>query len=209
MSVYQGANLAWQLGGDAALVLELAKGADALVLVECRTKDNRPIDVRAILGPDWWVGQNLRSAALSGTAIAIRKGGTVKRRRLAGLFRLVRISGPGRGVQARYLRAVPIRDSEGNATLFGAHIPLASTGQQGEALGVVHDTWRSTKGRKLLFADGNSRPDAFAANVSAPNHDGDGVVVWVWSRGWELVRVSWRKRRGSDHAVGALRTDRQ
>lgn len=207
MSVYRGVNMAWQLGGDAQLVRDMAAGADALVLVECRTKDNKPIDIRGILGPDWWVGQNIRTAALSGTAIAIRKRGTVKRRRLVGLLRLVQVSGPGRDVQARYLRSVPIRDSQGNATLFGVHIPLASTGQQGEALGVVSDTWMATKGRKLLFADCNSAPAAFAANVTAPHHDGDGVVVWLWSQGWENVRVFWKKRKSTDHKVGTLRTD--
>ena len=206
MSVYRGANLAWQLNGDARLVRELASGADALVLVECRTKDNQPINIKGILGDPWWVGQNTRTAALSGTAIAIRKGSTVKRRRIDGLLRLVQISGPGRKVQARYLRSVPIRDEHGNATLFGAHIPLASTGQQGEAIGVVSDAWRLTSGRKLLFADCNTQPAGFAADVTAPNHAGDGVMVWLWSHGWSNVRVKWRQFRGSDHKVGTLRT---
>ena len=207
MSVYRGANLAWQLDGDPTLVRDVAVGADALVFVECRTKDNEPIDIRGILGPGWWVGQNLTNAALSGTAIAIRKGGAVKRRRLVALMRLVQVSGPGRDVQARYLRSVPIHDDQGNATLFGVHIPLESAGQQGEAFGVVHDTWRSTSGRKLLFADCNTSPAGFAADVTAPHFAGDGVMVWLWSHGWENVRTHWRTRQGSDHKVGTLRTD--
>lgn len=207
MSVYRGVSLAWHLGGDTTLVRRVAEGSDALVFLECRTKDNEPIDIRAILGPGWWVGQNLTNPALSGTAIAIRKGGPVKRRRLAALLRLVRISRPGRKVQARYLRSVPIRDEQGNATLFGVHIPLASTGQQGEALGVVCDEWRSTKGRKLVFADGNTAPAAFAANITAPNFSGGDVMVWAWSHGWTNVRTHWRTRRSTDHKVGTLRTD--
>lgn len=202
MSRYEGANMAFQLGGDARLLRELAEDADALLLVECRTKDNQPIDVKAILGPDWWVGQNLRNAALSGTAIAIRKRGPVKRRRIAALLRLVRVSGPGREVQARYLREALIRDEDGPATLMAVHIPLTSTGQQDEAVDVVHDTWRTTPGRKLLFADCNGRPARFAATVTAPHFSGEGVMVWLWSEGWEGVRVLWRKIRGSDHAFG-------
>lgn len=204
---YDGANLAWQMGGDARLVRELAARSDALVFVEARTHDNQPIDIKAILGPNWWVGQDLRNAATAGTAIAIRKGGPVKRRRLVGLLRLVQISGPGSKVQARYLRSVPISDPEGNATLFGVHIPLASTGQQDEAIAVVGEAWRATSGRKLLFADCNTDPAGFAADVTAPHHDGDHVMVWLWSRGWENVRAYWRTRRGSDHNVGTFRTD--
>lgn len=208
MSRYDGANLAWQMGGDARLVRELAWHSDALVFVEARTRDNQPIDIKAILGDGWWVGQNLRNAALSGTAIAIRKGGSVKRRRVVAAYRrLVQISRPGRKVQARYLRAVPVRDPDGNATLIGGHIPILSTGQQPEAIAAVGHFWRSTKGRKLGFFDCNSRPAGFAAEVTAPNHDGDGVMVWLWSRGWSDVRVFWRKRRGSDHKTGTLRTD--
>lgn len=207
MSVYRGANLAWHLGGDPTLVRDVSFGADALVLVECRTKDNQPIDIKAILGNDWWVGQDLRNAAIAGTAIAIRKRGPVKRRRIVALLRLVQISGPGRSVQARYLRSVPIRDTEGNATLFGVHIPLESTGQQYEAVAVVEDAWLRTKGRKLLFADGNSRPATFAKNIAAPHFSGGDVMVWAWSRGWDNIRVAWRKRSFTDHNVGTLHVD--
>ena len=79
-------------------------------------------------------------------------------------------------------------------------------GQQAEAIGVVHDVWRGQGGRKLLFADCNTRPAGFAADITAPHHDGNGVMVWAWSRGWEDVRVSWHDEKGSDHKVGTVRT---
>lgn len=208
MSTYEGANLAWQLSGDARLLHVLAEDADVLALVECRNKANEPVDVRATLGPAWSVAQNTRTAALAGTAIALRRGGPVKRRHVAIAFRrLLQVSRGTSRVQARYVRTLPIRDTDGPATLFVVHIPLASTGLQDEALAELGHLWRRTKGRKLLFADGNISPAALAAAIGAPCHDGDGVMVWCWSRGWARVRVSWRKRRGTDHKVGRLCTD--
>lgn len=206
MSVIGGANLAWQVGGDARLVRELAEDKDALVLVECRTKDNEPVDVRAILGSDWSVSQNLRNAALSGTAIAIRKRGRIRRRRVThALRRLVQISRGASDVQARYLRAVPLRDENGPFALMGAHIPIKSTGQQDEALGVVTEVWRATSGRKAIFMDGNGRPSLVAATVTAPHYSGDGVMAWGWSHGWSDARVFWHAMRGSDHKAGTFR----
>lgn len=208
MSTYEGANLAWQLGGDARLLHVLAEDADVLALVECRTKANEPVDVRDALGDGWSVAQNTRTAALSGSAIALRKGGSVKRRRVVETLRRLRqVSRGTSDVQARYVRTMPIRDADGPATLFVVHIPLVSTGLQAEALAALEHLWRTTKGRKILFADCNSRPAGFAATIGAPHHSGDGVVVWCWSRGWSNVRVSWRKRKGSDHATGRLCTD--
>lgn len=206
MSAIGGANCAWQLGGDRRLILELADGKDALVLVECRTKDNQPVDVAAILGPDWSVSQDLRSAARSGTAIAVRKRGRIRRRRAVGAFRrMVQISRQASDVQARYLRAVPLRDEHGPFTLMGGHIPLKSTGQQDEALEVVEATWRRTRGRKAIFMDGNARPAIVAGTVTAPHFSGDGVMVWAWSKGWGAVRVFWHAIRGSDHKTGTFR----
>lgn len=208
MSTYRGANLAWQLGGDRRLVRDLADGADALVLVECRTRDNCPVDVRAILGDRWLVRQNMRSPALSGTVIALRKGGSVKlRRNSPQRARLVRINTSGNGVQARYLRSIPVTDSQGDAMLFGAHMPIRSTGKQDEAVAAIRTEWRAIGGRKLMFADGNMRPAAFAEEVTIPHFDGNGVMFWGWSKGWPDVDVTWRQDDGSDHKTGTFRAE--
>jgi len=204
--VFGGANLAWQLGGDARLILELAEKHDALALVECRTKDNEPIDVAAILGPDWWVSQDVTDGATAGTAIAIRKGGKVKRRRIAAAYRaVVRISSGNSRVQSRYLRAAPIRVGWKRATLMAAHIPTRSSGKQDEAIAVVTKVWRSIRGRKLIFMDGNNAPREVAERITAPNFDGNGVMVWAWSKRWASVRVFWHRVKGSDHRTGTAR----
>lgn len=202
---FGGANLAWQLGGDARLVRELASLHDALVLLECRTKDNEPIDVQEILGPGWWVMQDTSDGSRSGTAIAIRKRGKVKRRRIAHLWlRFNQISAGNSRVQARYLLAVPVKVGRKRTTLLGAHIPTRSSGKQAEALVAVRRAWRSIGGRKLIFMDGNGEPSAVAETVTAPHFSGNGVMVWSWSQGWEGIRVSWRTVTGSDHRTGSL-----
>lgn len=207
MDRYEGANLAWQLGGDARLVRELARDADVLLLVECRTKDGKPVDVKAILGDDWRIWQNLRNDALAGTVIALRKGGPVKFRRISHWLRLIKVNSTGHSVQARYLRTLPVRDAEGPATLLAVHLPLGSTGLQDDALRVSEDVWRATKGRKILFADCNMRPAVFADALLAPHFRAEGVMVWLWSEGWSGVRVFWRNLRGSDHLTGVFRTN--
>lgn len=205
MTAIGGANMAWQLGGDARLLHELASLHDALVLLECRTKDEQPIDVAEILGPGWWVMQDTTDSSKSGTAIAIKTGGKVKRRLVAhALQRVVEISDGNSRVQARYLLAVPIKVGGKRTTLMGAHIPTRSSGKQAEALWVVRRVWRRTLGRKVIFMDGNDEPRAVAETVTAPHFSGNGVMVWAWSQGWEGIKVFWRTVRGSDHRAGSL-----
>lgn len=206
MSVLHGANMAWQLGGDAKLLLLLADDADGLVLLECRTKDNEPIDVRAILGRNWRVWQDLSSPARAGTVIALRKGGRIRRRWGVQTKRaLVRVARRGPKLQDRYLRTLPVTGPDGPFELMGVHQPLHSTGQQGAAFDESRAVWRSTPGRKVAFMDGNTRPALAAQAITAPNHSGNGVLVWCWSAGWQDVDVSWRKRKGTDHEVGTFK----
>lgn len=197
--------MAWQLGGDARLLRLLADDADGLVLIECRTKDNEPIDVAEILGRDWKVWQDLSSPARAGTVIALRKGGRIRRRWGAQAGRaLVQVAQRGPKLQDRYLRSLPVKDADGPFELMGVHMPISSTGQQAEAFDETYDEWRATRGRKAMFADCNNRPKLFAEEIGAPHHDGHGVMVWCWSNGWQGVAVNWRARKGSDHLVGTF-----
>lgn len=207
MSVIRGANLAWQLGGDAQLLRELADGADGLALVECRTKDNRAIDVQAILGKHWKVWQDLSSPARAGSVIAIRKGSKLKRRWGGQMVRkLRRVASGGEKLQDRYLRSLPVKDETGPFELMVVHIPIAATGEQGVALARTRNLWTTQPGRKLIYTDGNAAPEKTARAIGAPNFDGDGVVVWCWSHSWKDIVVTWRTKRGSDHRVGTIKT---
>lgn len=208
MSRIEGANMAYQLAGDAALLLKLAEDADALVLVECRTRDNEPIDVAAVLGPDWLVWQDLSSPARAGTVIALRKGGPVKRQKNA-RSSLRKIAAAGPELQTRYLRRLRVYDETGAFTLMGAHIPKKSTGKQESALKKVGQIWRSITGRKLIFMDGNHRPMEVAHTITAPNFSGNGVMVYAWSAGFKDVAVRWVKRKFTDHLVGILTTTKE
>lgn len=207
MTVYNGGNLAWQLGGDRQLVLSLAAKADVLALVECRNFANEPVDVKKILGDGWHVWQNLRSGALAGTAIAVREDSEVKRRRITGpISELVQISQGTHDVQARYLRSVKLRDDDGPLTVMGAHAPLKSTGLQDEAMAVISRKWRGTRGRKVMFADGNQPPAEFADALGAPHFSGSGVMTVVWSHGWDDFETTWKARAGSDHKTATFRS---
>jgi hypothetical protein len=199
VSTYAAGNLAWQLGGDARLVRELAADSDVLALVECRTRENEPVDVAAILGDSWRVWQDTSSGARSGTAIAVRKVSDVKVRRAQRLSELVRVSIGTSKVQARYLRRVKLRDSEGKLTVMAVHIPLASTGLQDEAMRETQHAWSRTRGRRVLFADGNMPPVVFAAQIGAAHFSGSGVMCAAWSRGWDSVKTRWFALVGSDH----------
>lgn len=202
MTVYRAVNLAWHLGGDAALLRSTAKGADVLVLVECRDKQNRPVDVRKALGVEWWVWQNLADGARSGTAIAVRKDSGVKRRRVAGsASRLMRLSVAGRRVQSRYLRSVALTDDQGPVTVAAAHLPLKSTGKQDAAEDSLRRWWKHTRGRRAVFGDGNQPHAALRRALGAQDSAGEDVMFAIWSTGWPPVRVTDRRWTYTDHAV--------
>jgi hypothetical protein len=206
------ANLAYQLGGDARLLRQLADGADVLVLVECRDHNNEPIDVAAILGAGWRVWQNLRDGAHAGTVIAVCRGSGVHRRRLAAgrarvrrlASRLLRLSGPGHDVQSRYLREAHLADAHGPFTLAGAHIPLPGTGRQDDALAMLTDWWSTTPGRRAAFGDGNTSWRNVRRELDAPHGDGADVMFACWSAGWPddtTVKATSLDPRKTDHHV--------
>lgn len=205
--VIRAVNLAWQLAGDARLLRTVADGADALILVECRNKNNEPVNVAQILGPDWIVFQNLKDGSLAGTAIAIRRGGPLHRRfdpSVKAASRLLRLSRQGHKVQARYLRDARLRDADGAITLAGVHAPLRSTGLQDDALAVFKRWWKAPrKGRRLAAGDGNNAPRVIAETVGAGWVAGGDVMFAVWSQGpWDdEVTVTHRRVAGSDHFV--------
>ena len=220
MTVYRTANLAFQIGHNAALIHEVADGADVLGLVECRDASNRPVDVAAILGPEWRVQQNLRSGAKAGSVTAVRKGAGVKVRR----SRLRRISDPGRDVQARYQRETVLVD-HGVVTEFAVgHLPVVASGRQDDAARTTrawlsgarrrvaradrrndrrHRRGKRPRLRRWLWAgDANQDPGAWARSLGAPHHFGVRPMALCWGPGWLVESKRARKGlTGTDHAV--------
>lgn len=206
---YRAANLAWQLGGDVALVRKLAESADVLGLVECRDVRNEPIDVAKVLGPGWDTAQDLSSAARAGSVVAVRRTPDLTLR----WSRLTLASPAGPKVQDRYLRVAHIID-HGRPTRIGViHPPLRSTGRQDDAVRTAR-AWVSRmravrvvrpRLRWLLAGDFNMAPAAMARLVGAPHHGGEGVLGICWSGGWGSSWVRADHLPGSDHAVLTFR----
>lgn len=224
MTVHRAANMAYQLGGDAQLLHQLANGwtdrdgtvhppADVLELVECRTRDNRPFDVAAILGDDWKVAQDTSTADRAGSVVAVRRGSGVRllwsRLQLAS-----EASRRGAGVQDRYRRASLLADGRGPFRLGVQHDPLRSTGRQDDARRSAV-AWvrraRRAMGRRLarrvrplrwMYVGDPNRPHhAVRAELGAPHSHGKDVMTRVWSAGWGRVHVSADRLAGTDHHV--------
>lgn len=211
-------NMTWQLGHDTGLLRTAAVHADVLLLVECRTKDNQPLDVAQILGPDWDTRQDLTNAALAGTVLAVRRssGATI----ISSV--LVLLSHADKGVQARYQRVSVIREPRRwlrrrKVRVIIGHAPVEETGRHGEAVArtrrVIEGAkrWRGRRAvpwrRPWLGAwDGNDDPAAFARAIGAPHHYGIRPMVLGWSHGWGQVVTSSRRITGADHAVLSAET---
>lgn len=206
---YRTANLAWQLGGDARLLRDLSDGADVLSLVECRTRDNQPIDVGKILGPGWDTRQDIASAARAGSVVAVRRTPDLELR----WSRLILASPAGPGVQERYLRVAHIVD-HGRPTRVGVlHNPLRATGRQDDAVRTAR-AWvgrmRAVRAlrprfRWMLSGDFNMAPAQMARLVGAPHSGGEGVLGVLWSGGWGSAWVRAEELPGTDHAALTFR----
>lgn len=215
---YGTVNCAWQLGGDVRLLRTASSLVDVLQPVECRDKDMRPIDVAAILGPEWMVRQTLTddfgrpSSALAGSAIAVRKSAGI----VIHNSRLIKLSEPGKEVQARYQRITVLREPSGWVTEAAAgHIPLLGTGRQDDAMKRVA-AWRQAAGRRrndqrlarregerlwIWQGDANMPLNMFASRIDAPHHYGSNVMVSAWSTGWGPVDGRAVRVPGSDHPM--------
>ncbi len=216
MTRYVTANLAWQLGGDVALVRALARTADVLALVECRDRHNDPVDVAAILGDGWAVVQDTSSGARSGNALAVRRSSGVDIVR----HRLRRASTRGRKVQARYLLDVTLDDNGRRTRLAVGHRPLPATGRQDAFDKAVRRFVRACRARRAiqrargrvplrwaLALDGNDRPSRIAARVDAPHVFGADVMAFVYSAGWGDVHRDAVRMAHTDHHVLTITTD--
>jgi len=209
---YVVANLAWQLNGDTRLLRQLAQTADVLALVECRTRDNKPIDVATALGPAWVTAQDTTTSARAGSVVAVRRTPDLVLR----WSRLVLASPAGPGVQDRYLRIAHIID-HGRPTRVGVlHNPLRATGRQDDAVRTAR-AWvgrmRAVRAlrprlRWMLAGDFNMAPVAMRRLVHAPHSAGRGVLGIVWSRSWGDPSVTAVEVQGTDHAVLTFRASR-
>lgn len=211
-------NMTWQLGHDATLLIDAAQDADLLLLVECRTKDNQPLDVAQILGPDWDTRQDLTNAARAGTVLAVRRASGVEV--LSSV--LVLLSHADHGVQARYQRVSVVREPRWwlrrrKVRVIIGHAPVEETGRHEEAVTRtrrVIDGVKRWRGRRAVpwrrpwigGWDGNDEPLVWANAIGAPNYYGGRPMVIGWSHGWGKVRT-WRRRiKGADHTVITVET---
>lgn len=209
-------NAAWQIDHDRDLVLDLAERADVLAVVEARTRDNRPLDVGRILGPGWDVAQDLRSAATSGCALAIRRGPNVTPIR----WKLGTLSLPQRRassrVQHRYLLNALVK-VDGKRTQLGVnHWPLEKTDRQDDAERVARRWISNQRARRrlrvidrfMLLGDFNSNVTAHARrwNLNAARTD---VMGALWSAGWGPLAVDRSEHPWTDHGVLTLTTTRK
>lgn len=205
MTVYRTANLAWQLGGDARLLRELAENVDVLVLVECRDRDNEPVDVRGAIGVEWKVWQDLSSGARAGSVIAVHRDSGVRWRRIRP-SRLSVLSPDGDDVQTRYLRTLRLRDDLGWCRIAAAHPPLESTKLQDDANRALAKWWRRTPGRKAAFGDGNRNHESLRDTLRAAHSAGRDVMFAIWSTGWGRVWVHATEDPATDHHILTFRT---
>lgn len=119
-------NATYQWDGDEELLQKVARWADVMLMVECRTRDNKPLPVRQFIGDTHRVRQDTTSAARAGSAIAVRRDPELRVTSTS----LSLLSPQGHRVQARHLRTVNVID-HGVATRYGAaHLGLRSTGVQ-------------------------------------------------------------------------------
>lgn len=206
---YRVANLAWQLGGDVALLRKLAESADVLELVECRDVRNRPIDVGQALGVGWNTAQDISTAARAGSVVAVRRTPDLTLR----WSRLILASPAGPGVQDRFLRVAHIVDHGWPTRVGVLHNPLRGTGRQDDAVRTAR-AWTARlravrvlrpRFRWQLSGDFNMPPESMGRLVGAPHAAGEGVLGVLWSGGWGDASVSVDEVQGSDHAVVTFR----
>lgn len=119
-------NCTWQWSGDEDLLQRVAEWADVMLLVEARTRDNRPLPIRDFISKTHQVRQNLTDSARSGSAIAVRRDSPLR----VQWSQLTPLSPAGRNVQPRYLRTVQVTDGHRPTRYGAAHLGLPSTGVQ-------------------------------------------------------------------------------
>lgn len=201
MTDYCVINATWQLGHDRQLFRRAVKDAEAFVAVECRTKDEEPLDVASFLGRDWRVQQNLRTAALAGTVTAVRRHIRVRRTVLRPL------SAGNSEVMARFQRLTVIRDGDWITDLMGGHNPLQSTGVQRQAVGnavIMTNNAAKRDGahrRWARFDDCNMDPEQWARILGARSHFGDKPMSMAFGPHWGKVEFHKRWLQGADHAI--------
>lgn len=211
MTVYRLGNLAFQLGGDVALIRNLRDGlgfdqpADVLMLVEARDGANRPVNVARALGRRWAVSQDRRSGATAGSVIAVRRAAVRLRWSLSRV-----LSRKARRVQTRYQRIGAIRPKRSKvARVAVPHIPLKSTGQQDAAVDAVA-RWvarQERRGKRWMVAgDFNMSHAEMCKRIGGERSWGADVMGFVVSRGWGDVGFTSSRYRGSDHAALTLTT---
>lgn len=213
-------NCTYQWGGDIRLIRDVAEepvnGERPLVVlgVEARTKDNRPLPVRPILGDKGWrVVQDCSSAATAGSFFAVRRGhGLTVRRHW--MFQLSDASVQGSAVQRRFQQN-GIIDGPGKFILdVGVgHFPKKDTGRQDDAQRRMGQWWDRAMQRReasadrgvnrvvLWGGDPNMGAEELADRVEAPYWYGVSPMANVWSRGLLDVDTSSRREAHADHRV--------
>lgn len=207
MTVTKTCNLAYQLGGNADLLHELAKNADVLELVECRTFANEPVDVAAILGPGWDVRQDLANAARAGSVYAVRRDSGIEILR----SHLEELSPGNSEVQTRYARVTVVKDRNRRwrrrRIVIVLHLPLPSTGVQDDAMRALRNIIRRIRGRRLftpwrVAGDINMALDVFKKAIRAAYVFGKKPMAAARSRGWGRLEESTTGGvEGTDHVV--------
>lgn len=128
-------NMTWQWDGDRDLAQHVATWADVILMVECRTRDNKPLPVKSFIGDTHQVRQDTHSADRAGSVIAVRRDPELVLRGSS----LVQLSPAAHGVQWRGLRTCSVLD-HGVLTRYGAaHLGLRSTGVQDDGERVLRD----------------------------------------------------------------------
>jgi hypothetical protein len=232
-------NATWQWGHDARLLRAVAEGATVVAVVEGRTRTDDPVHVRAILGILLWqVAQVLRSGALAGCALAVRRTAPVRLVR----WRSLKASAAGAGVQQRnLLHSVLVErvTAQGQTTVYEDHLivvhnPLEHTGRQDDAVRAVRarrvrvqqraTTVRAKVAARLRQATGRpvvrrvvrwmvvgdfNRPhDAERRALGGLHSAGHDVMGVVWGDDWGHLEVTSAPYPDTDHHVLTIKEHR-
>jgi len=192
---WTGINGDWATGGktDAQHLRHAASHSAVIAGVEMR-RGSQPIDVKAILGPDWDVRQKLANSSTGMTFVAVKKSSGMTIVKWDTLPALPKRRGVR--LKARYLTRVVLDMPEAkvrNHVLGVCHFPPARYRARRWVMERYVERrlvkWSRNRGLQVaLFTDNNEKPQRMAHRFHMQT-DGRNIMAWLWTPYFDFSHV--------------------
>lgn len=199
-------NLAWQRGGNEALLHAACVGADVVLVIEALREKGKKVErLGSILPKGWSTNQVTSSPARAGSAVCWLNS-TMNHRDDS----LTRMSPKGDNVRERYLSAtlLSVRGSTDLRRYGAAHAPLEATGVKDDFYRDGLRPWYKRHDHAIVGIDGNLPPRAVQDKLAGLNVKvyGAEVMSIIVPRNVEVTATRTQHHPASDHPIYRITT---